>query len=1127
MYSRTKAIVLPIRRSQRHLRDQGRGGTMSVQFIFQLEVCVHSLSQIWLRDRNFIAGAVATALICTAGSTVTTATAFGQQPAAPTTPDSVQFRGMQWRTIGPNRGGRSIAAAGSSSRPLEYYFGAVGGGLWKTTDGGQTWKPVTDGQLRSSSVGAVAVAESNPDVVYIGMGETDIRGNIMQGDGVYKSVDGGKKWTHMGLAETQAVAKIRIDPHNPDIVYVAALGHPAGPNAERGIFKSIDGGKTWRKVLYRNDRTGAIDLSMDSADPNVLYAALWEAYRISWQMSSGGSGSGLFKSTDGGEHWTEITRAAGLPTGVIGRIGVAVSPVDANRVYAIVEAADGGIFRSDDAGHTWKRTNDERKLRQRAFYYTHITADPKLKDRVYVLNVGFFRSDDGGVHFDTALAVPHGDNHDLWIASNDNRRMIEANDGGGTVSVNAGSTWTDETYPTAQLYHVATTVDFPYHVCGAQQDNSTACLPSDDWANLRGPNSRRLGDWMYAVGGGESGYIASDPTNPNIFYAGSQGALLTRYDRSNGQERDVQVYPRFFSGEPASALPERWQWTFPIVFSPKDAHVLYTSSQHLWKTTDEGQSWSRISPDLTRADPKTLGLSGGPITHDMNGPEIYGTIFTIAPSSLDAGVIWTGSDDGFAYVTRDGGKSWVNVTPKGLPKFARISIIDVSHHEPGTAYLAANNYLLDDRAPYLFRTRDWGKSWTKIVDGIRADDYAHAIREDPTLAGLLYAGTEHGIYVSWDDGSHWRSLSLKLPDLQVADIAVQTNDLVIATHGRSMYVLDDIAPIREMRQSATIAPLHVFTPRVATRRVYDATIQYALASPADTVRIDILDRSGKVIRTFLGGGPVKNDSAHARADSVRDSAGVASASAVKPGARPDTILQPTGCETQRRRGERVLHPTGSVGLNRFTWDLRYPGAVTFECNIIWSGNPELGPLAVPGDYQVRVTAGSATETRPVTVHMDPRLKGVTAADLSEQFDLAMRIRDRVSAADTAVVRIRHMRSAIADRVARANTPSITQAGQAAAGKLLLIEQDLYQTRNRSGQDPLNFPIKLNNRIAALEENVESGEARPTASAYVVFKELSANLDTILHQLDQVVANDVAAFNRVAAQHGLGPVADAR
>jgi photosystem II stability/assembly factor-like uncharacterized protein len=771
---------------------------------------------------------LAAALVVASSDSTGAQTPAPVQPSSPASGplrvDSMQFRGMSWRSIGPNRGGRSITVAGSASRPLEYYFGAVGGGVWKTTDGGTTWAPVSDGAFRASSVGALAVSESNPDVVYAGMGETCLRGNIMQGDGVYKSTDAGKTWTHVGLAETQAISKIRVDPRNPDVVWVAAFGHPYGRNPERGVYKSTDGGKSWRRVLYRDDRSGAIDLSLDPKNPDVLYAALWEASRTSWQMTSGGPGSGLFTSRDGGEHWSEITRNPGLPAGVVGRIGVAVSPVDGNRVWAIVENANGGVFRSDDAGATWKKTNDERKLRQRAFYYTHIAADPQNRDRVYVMNVSFFRSDDGGARFDSTLSVPHGDNHDLWIAPNDNRRMIEANDGGGTVSVNGGRTWTEETFPTAQLYHVATTADFPYHVCGAQQDNTTACLPSKEWDNLRGARSRQLGDWMYDVGGGESGYIAPDPLHPNIFYAGSQGALLTRYDRSNGQMRDVQVSPRFFSGEPASALPERWQWTYPIVFSPKDRTTLYTSSQHLWRTTDEGQHWTRISPDLTRADPATLGESGGPITHDMNGPEIYGTIFTVAPSPLDARVIWTGSDDGLVHVTRDGGASWSQVTPPGLPTFARVSLIDASHADAGTAYLAAKNYQLDDRAPYLYRTHDFGRTWTRIVAGIRADDYVHAVREDPTRRGLLYAGTEHGIYVSWNDGASWRSLSLNLPDTQVPDIAVEANDLVIATHGRSMYVLDDIAPIRAWAGDgaaptggAAGVPRMLLPTRVATR----------------------------------------------------------------------------------------------------------------------------------------------------------------------------------------------------------------------------------------------------------------------------------------------------------------------
>ena len=1027
--------------------------------------------------------------------------------------DSTLFRGMEWRTIGPNRGGRSIAVAGSASRPLEYYFGATGGGLWKTTDGGVSWRPVTDGQIRSSSVGAVAVAESNPDVVYIGMGETEFRGNIMQGDGVYRSADAGKTWTHLGLEQTQAIARIRIDPRNPDIVYVAAFGHPYGRNPERGVFKSTDGGKTWRKVLYRDDKTAAVDISLDPSNPNVLYAALWEAYRTPWSMSSGGPGSGLFKSTDAGETWTEITRNPGLPKTVIGKIGVSVSPVDPTRVFAIVEAANGGVFRSDDAGATWKLVNDERKLRQRAFYYTHVIADTKLKDRVYVLNVNFYRSDDGGVRFDSTISVPHGDNHELWIAPNDNQRMIEANDGGGTISVNAGRTWSEEDFPTAQLYHVAVTTDFPYHVCGAQQDNSTLCLPSNDWSNLRGARTRRLGDWMYDVGGGESGYIAPDPRNPNIIYAGSQGALLTRYDRSNGQIRDVQVYPRFFSGEPASALPERWQWTYPIVFSPKDPSILYTSSQHLWRTIDQGQTWQRISPDLTRADTATLGESGGPITHDMNGPEIYGTIFTIAPSPLDVNLIWTGSDDGLAYVSRDAGKSWTNVTPAGLPKFARISLIDASPNDPGSAYLAAKNYQSDDRAPYIYRTKDYGKTWTKIVSGIRDDDFVHAVREDPKRRGLLYAGTEHGVYVSWSDGDSWRSLSLNLPDVQVSDLLVTDNDLVIATHGRSLYTLDDIAPIRELGPTFAGGALKVMKPRVATRGADEAVIQYALARQADSVRLEILDASGKVVRTYNGGGAARPDTASGRAEVPRDSAQRAAATPT------DTIVNPTGCESTRggrRGGGGGARPTGRAGLNRFVWDLRYPGATTFPCLVLWSANAEQGPLAVPGQYRVRVTAAGQTQTQPLTVRVDPRLKGVTIADLREQFALAARIRDRLSAANDAVTRIRRLKSAIVDRTAKVQAPDVQASAGDVTSKLTAVEENLYQVRNRSGQDPLNFPIKLNNRIGALGRSVMTGDARPTASSYTVFRELSAQLDAELKQLQHVISTDVEALNRVLA-----------
>lgn len=1023
--------------------------------------------------------------------------------------DSAFYSGLEWRNIGPNRGGRSITAAGSPSRPNEYYFGAVGGGLWKTTDGGIGWQPVTDGKIRSSSVGAVAVSESNPEVVYIGMGETEFRGNIMQGDGVYKSVDAGKTWTHVGLENTQAIARIRVDRTNPDIVYVAALGHPYAPNPDRGVFRSRDGGKTWAKVLFRNDSTGAVDLSLDANDPSTLYASLWQVYRTPWSMWDGGAGSGLFKSTDGGDHWTEITRNPGLPGGIIGKIGISISGADSKRVYAIVENDSGGVFRSDDAGATWKKTNVERKLRQRAFYYSRIYADPVNRDRVYVLNTGLFRSDDGAVKFDTVLGPPHGDQHDLWIAPNDNKRMINSNDGGGTVSVNGGKNWTSLKYPTAQSYHVAVTSDFPYHVCGAQQDNSTFCEPSSDWNQIRGPN-QAPGDFYYFVGGGESGYIAPNPSNPDIFYAGSQGALLTRYNRRTDEIRDVQVYPRFFSGEPASALPERWQWTYPIVFSPVNSRVLYTSSQHLWRTTNEGQTWTRISPDLTRADPATLGLSGGPITHDMNGPEIYGTIFTIAPSRLDSSTIWTGSDDGLAYITRDGGKSWTNVTPRDLPPFSRISLIEASPHDPGGAYLAAKRYQLDDRAPYIYRTHDYGKTWTKIVNGIRADDFAHAAREDPKRKGLLYAGTEHGVYVSFDDGGRWQSLSLKLPDVEVPDLAVTENDLVIATHGRSMYVLENITPLRELTPALLAAKAHLYKPKDAVRSVTQPTFQYYLRSAADTVKIEILDAAGKVIRTFIGADTTKKKSA---ADSTKtDTAKVSAA---------PKVVSIDSCTARVRKPSQ---PSTTAGLNQFSWDATYPGSTVFECLILWGGDAADGPVAPPGRYAVRLTAAGETQTQPFIIRRNPRISDVTDADLVAQFALATKVSSRLSDANDAVVRTRALKAQLRDRIASPSaTSEIRSAAEVLIPKLQRVEEELYQVRNRSGQDPLNFPIRINDRLVALESSIETGDAKPTDAAYRVFSELSSDLEKILATLISLEGTDLKHINDLLRASGAVPI----
>ena len=978
------------------------------------------------------------------------------------------LKGMTWRNIGPNRGGRSLGISGSPSRKNEYYFGAVGGGLWKTTDGGLNWKPVTDGQLTSSSVGAVAVSPSNPDIIYIGTGETEFRGNIMQGDGVYKSIDAGKTWKNIGLKNTQSISRVRVHPTNPDIVYVSALGHAFGPNEERGVFKTIDGGKTWNKVLYVNDKAGAEDLVLDPQNPETIYTSIWEVYRTPYKMWAEIGTAALYKSSNGGATWQMLSKNPGMPK-VVGKIGVTVSPVDSNRVWAIVESPDGGLYRSDDGGANWKLVNNERKLRQRAFYYSRIVADPKDKNSIYGLNVNFYKSTDGGVSFKTEIKVPHGDNHDLWIDPTDPMRMATSNDGGGSVSINGGLSWTDEDFPTAQLYHITTTSDFPYQVAAAQQDNSTIALPSEDYRHRAvRTNSTKAGmGFGYDVGGGESGYITQDPKNPDIFYAGSQGALLTRINRMTGQIRDVQVYPRFFSGEEAKTLPERWQWTYPIVFSPVDPKVLFTCSQHVWKTTNEGQSWEQISTDLTYNDSTTLGVSGGVITRDMNGPEIYGTVFALAPSYQDVNIIWAGSDDGLLHITKDGGKHWINITPKDMPKNTRVSIIEASHFNAGTAYVAAKRYQMDDRTPYIWKTSDFGATWKKIITGIRADDYVHAIREDITRPGLLYAGSEHGIWVSYNDGDNWESLRLNLPDVQVSDIAVTEKDIVIATHGRSIYVLDDVAPVRT-KDKGIQTGLHLFKPYYAVRNVQKAVFQYYLDKDIKDLKIEILNKEGVLIQSFIGALPKeKKDSALVDED-----------------------------EDDRK----PVAPTIKPGLNTFEWDLKYPGATYFKGMIFWSAPVYTGPMAVPGTYQVRMTAGGKSVTEAFEIKLDPRATDVRIADVEEKFKLAIQIRDEVTKANDAVIKIRTIKEKLNTELATAH-PKVAKELKNSIQQLSVIEENLYQVKNQSAQDPLNFPIKLNNKLAALMRVVESGDYKPTDGSYKVFAELKAELANELNHLD--------------------------
>ena len=1070
-------------------------------------------------SRAFVQAGIAVSIAFTGVASIAGLSRGAESPATVTSTssppvDSVIAKGLRWRSVGPDRGGRSIAITGVKGQPKIGYFGATGGGLWKTTDGGTTWAPVTDGQITSASVGAVAVSESNPDIIFIGTGESCIRGDIQPGDGVYKSIDAGKTWTHVGFKNSDAIAKIRIHPTDPNIVFVADFGKYGVDSEERGLFKSTDGGKTWRKVLYRGPKTGAVDISIDPHNPSVMYAAMWEAYRKEWQMSSGGPGSALFKSTDGGETWTDITRAPGLPAGVDGKIGVAVSGADANRVYAIIENENGGLFRSDDAGTTWTLANSNRNIRQRAFYYTHVAADPKNKDLVYVMNVGTFRSTDAGK---TMTNFAGGDSHDLWIDPDNSDHVMHASDGGGAVTTDASSdnrTWTSRDYPTGQFYHVVATAHVPYHICGSQQDASEVCVPSAAPAFGRGGGGGRGGaPATYSPGGSEDGYIAPDPRDPDIFYSGTNangGGFLTKLNRRTGEVREVSPYPRMFSGEESAVIKERWQWTYPIIFSPVDTRVLYASSQHLWKTTNGGQSWDRISPDLTRHDPKTMGPSGGPITRDMNGPEVYAVIFAVGPSKRTANVIWTGSDDGVISVTRDAGKTWSNVTPKDMPDFGRVSQIDASAFDSATAYVAVKRFLLDDRAPYIFRTHDFGKTWTKAVSGIRDDDFVHAVREDPTRKGLLYAATQHGVYISYNDGDHWEPLSLNLPDIPVWDLVVTDHDIAISSHGRGFYILDNIEPLRQYNAAmASSSDPVLFKPATAIRSV-PTVFQYLLKQPAQVVRIDILDVQNRVVRSYP-------DTANAGGRGGRG-AGAAGDSAAGAGGGG-------GGGGRGRGGLGNAAPARTAGLSSFTWDQRYAPAVTFPGMILWGGNTN-GPQAAPGRYTVRLTADGKTVTQPLLLKRHPYHEA-TDADLQAQTALALQLRDKVSEANGAVVQIRDVKRQVADRLSKSQDAQLKSAGDKLAGNLSGVEEDLYQVKNQSGQDPLNFPIKVNNRLASLLGVVANNDGRPIANAYPIFIDLKTELKVQTDRLQKVLTTDLPLFNTQAKRLGLEPITVAR
>jgi photosystem II stability/assembly factor-like uncharacterized protein len=1007
--------------------------------------------------------------------------------------DEKLFKGMQWRQIGPFRGGRALAIEGVPGEPDTYYFGAVAGGVWKTVDGGANWTPLFDKE-NISSIGAIAVAASDHNAVYAGTGEAAIRGNTTYGLGVYKSIDAGKTWKNIGLKDSHQIGALIVDPRNADVVLVAALGHAFGPNQERGIFRTADGGKTWTKVLSKDENTGGIDVVFDPNNSNIVFASLWQARRQPWFFSSGGPGSGLYRSEDNGVTWKRL-EGNGLPDGILGRIGVAVSGADSNRIYAIIEAKEGGLYRSDDAGQHWTRVNDDGRFRQRAWYFSKVYADPKSADTVYLVNTGLFRSVDGGKNF-TLLPARHGDHHGLWIDPQNPNRIANVNDGGASISTDGGKTWTTQNnQPTAQFYHVAVDNAFPYHIYGAQQDNSNVGIASRTDSGTIGRE-----DWFQA-GDGECGFVVPDPRDWHIIYSNSEGYTV-RYDKSKEDDQDISPVPLDNSGHGAADLIHRFQWTSPLMLSPHNPDVLYTAAECVFKSADHGQSWNIISGDLTRNDKSKQQPSGGPLTNDITSVEYYDTVFALAESPVKQGTLWAGSDDGLVQVTTDDGQHWSNVTPK-MPEWSTVDLIEASPHDGNTAYVAVDRHKLDDFKPYIFKTTDLGKTWSAIVSGIPEGAYVHAVREDPKKRGLLYAGTELGVFVSFDNGTHWQPLQLNLPQSPVHDLVVKDDDLVAATHGRSFWVLDDITPLRQVATQSAQADTVLYQPETALRLHYPeefdkrqpvgdnpppgAIIDYYFkTTPKDEVTLDILDASGKLVR-------------HLSSKEKKEGE--------QPPEWPDRV-------------ERVKTIPANEGMNRFAWDLRYNDPIQIP-GAFYGGTGPKGPLALPGDYQVKLTVGGKSQTAPLHLAIDPRTKG-SEASLQRQFTLSMQVNDRISQLHQAVNEIRDVKSQIKNLHTRFGDDQRLKPALNAADdldhKMSDVEKELVQVNMKGSEANLAFPSMLNERWDSFSHFIDGGDTNPpTKSQMEVFQKLSQQLDEQLKRWTQIKSEDVPKISALIKQ----------
>ena len=1033
-------------------------------------------------------------------------------PPVAAAPNAALWQGMNYRNIGPFRGGRSAAVTGVPGKPTTFYFGGTGGGVWRTVDGGSNWKNISDGAF-GGSIGAIAVSEWDPNVIYVGGGEKTVRGNVSSGYGMHRSLDGGKSWKQVGLSDTRHIPRIRIHPKNPNLVYAAALGHLYGANQERGIFRSKDGGDTWEKVLFVSDVAGAVDLCMDPGNPRIIFASFWRVKRTPSSLESGGEGSGLWKSIDGGDTWTEITAKKGLPKGPHGIIGVTVSPVDPERIWAIVEAEDGGVFRSEDGGETWKRINDERSLRQRAWYYTRIYADTQNRDTVYVLNVRMWKSVDGGATF-KSIAVPHGDTHDLWIDPQEPQRMVLGNDGGAQVSFDGGEHWSSlNNQPTAQFYRVTTDNDFPYRIYAAQQDNSTVRI-----------RHRTDGRWISAqdwesTAGGESGHLAPHPENPDIVYGGSYGGYLARYNHRTGANRNVNIWPDNPMGHGAADLKYRFQWNFPIFFSPHDSGVLYSAANVLFKSTDEGHSWTAISGDLTTDDKSKQGSSGGPITKDNTSVEYYCTIFAAAESALEKDLLWTGSDDGLVHVSRDGGANWENVTPPSLPAWTQINSIEVHPTQKGGLYLAGTRYKLDDFAPYLYKTLDYGKTWTKITSGIHESHFTRVIRADPEQAGLLFTGTESGMYASFDDGTSWQPFQLNLPVVPITDMVFKDKDLIVATQGRALWVLDDVTPLHHLQQQTPTDKALLFPPRDSWRLSSRASKE-----PGNN---GANLPGGVMVHFYLPEDPTQEPAKEKDEDATEQVSAVSKPDEVPKKQLVLSFLNKAG-DTIREfatgisEDEEKKGPRGKLeakkGFNRFTWNMSYPDATSFDKMIVWSGRMT-GPRVPPGEYQVRLSYGDVSETQAFTLVADPRSRA-TQEDLANQFHFLMEITEKLTETHRALESIGKVRAQV-DQLTKPlknkdDYMGILDAAKALKQKLEKVETTLYQTKNSSRQDPLNFPIRLNDKLAGVKGTAETGDYPPTAAAIAVKRELTAAIDVQLQELKRILAEDLVAFNKTVA-----------